>query len=73
MEPVNDCLLEVATHVDIVIDNADAYQENGVSYIWRWKLSGEYSSYVFAHQDIAGTVNAAIKCIDVMDKHDMPK
>ena len=69
-------MLEINTYVSIVTDNADVYEGNGGTFggpIWRYTPPGQRSSRVYAYDDIADIDTAAVKCIDMMDKHDMPK
>ena len=71
---VNDCMLEMATYVDIMIYNIDVYESNRGWRICRnYTPPGQRGSYIYAHQDIDNINKAAIKCIDIIDKHVMPK
>ena len=69
---VNDCMLEMIYYVAVMVDNAGAYSGGGI-YTWRLPLPGQRGSYIYAHQDIDNINKAAIKCIDIIDKHVMPK
>ena len=73
MTSVKDCMLEITTNVDAVIDIADEYEGDYGNFIWRYTPPGQYSSYVWAHQDIDSIDKAATKFIDIIDKHSMPK
>ena len=69
----NDCVLEMIASVDTMIDNADVYEGGDASTIFRYTQSDQGRSYVRAYQDIGFVVEAAVKCIDIIDKRVMPK
>ena len=71
MASVKDCMLEMTKHANVMIDNADAYSGGGI-YIGRLALPGQRGS-IYAHQDIDYLVRAAVKCIDIIDKHVIPE
>ena len=62
---VNDCMLEMVTFFVLVIENADVYRGSGRGAIYRdYTPPGQYSRWIYAHQDIDYIDKAAIKCID---------
>ena len=71
---VKDCFLEMATYADVMIDNADVYRASDRGAIYRlYTPPGQYSRWIYAPQDIDIIDKAASKCIDAIDKHNMPK
>ena len=73
LKSVNDYMIDIIKYVGVMIDNADVYEGDDVDWIWRWTPPGQTSHRVFAHQDINRIFKAAIKCIDIIGKHTMPK
>ena len=74
MTSVNDCVIKMTVCVNIVIDNADVYVGNGSMFggqIKRHAPPGERIYY--ASTDIDDIIKAAIKCIDIIDMHAIPK
>ena len=69
MTSVKDCMIEMAAYVNAVIDNADVYEGDSCFTLWRYTPPGQINSYVCAYQDIDNIAKAAIKCIDIIDKH----
>ena len=71
---VNDCMIYMTKSVTVMIDNADVYEGHSFGgQLWRYEPSGQKNKCVSAYRDIDNMVKAAIKCIDVIDKHAMPK
>ena len=66
-------MIYMTKYVNAMIDNAGVYSGGGGSRIWRHTHPGQYSSCVMAHQDVENINEAAVKCIDIIDKHAMPK
>ena len=68
-------MIEMIGHFDAMIDNADVYEgdDDGAYCIYRFTLPGQGSSCVMAYDETDSIVRAAIKCIDIIAKHDMPK
>ena len=59
--------------VDSMIYNADVYKGNDSNLIWRYTPPGQYGKFLYAYKDIDNIEQAAKKCIDIIDKHDIPK
>ena len=70
---VNDCMIDMTTRVDVVTDSADVYEGAALLRIGRRTPPGQNDSWIFAFGDIDNIDKAAIKCIDIIDKHVMPK
>ena len=70
MKSVNDCVIEIAKYVNVMIDNADACKGDQLNFIWR-----DTSPYqvLFGYEDIGYIDKAASKCIDTLEKHVTPK
>ena len=67
------CISVMVIYVDVVIDNVDVYYYdlfNSSSGIWR-RLPSE--GRVHADGDMDKILQAAIKCIDIIDKHNSAK
>ena len=69
MMAVNECISDMIKFVDIVIDNTDVYDQMQ-GYIRR-KISSVSNSN--SNIDIGNIQQAAIKCIDIIEKHNKPK
>ena len=65
---VCECLLDMVTYIDVVIDNADVYYYS-IGIVRRTPASG----FVSASDDIDNIEKAASRCIDIVDTHAMPK
>ena len=75
MTSVNDCMLDMIGHFDAMIGNIDVYEgDDAGSYcIYRYTPPGQGSSCVMAYGETDDIVKAAIKCIDIIDKHTLRK
>ena len=71
MESVNECVSDIIRYLDIMIDNADEYYEGMFSSnIIRYSSE---AGIKYASNDISYIDKAAIKCIDIIDKHNSAK
>ena len=71
---MNDWIIEMVEYVNAMIDNADAYEGDDNTVIWRYTPPGQYSDYLCVYEDIDDIAEIADKCIAIIDKHaDMPK
>ena len=71
MAAVNKLVLDMSKYLDVVIDNADVYYYDHTFGMARRVPTSLYVAY--AYKDIGNIEEAAIKCIDVIDDHIMPK
>ena len=70
MPPVDECLSDMVTYIDVMIDNADKYYYDGYfASVIRNTPAGD----VFAANDVDNLENTAIKCIYVIFNHNTLK
>ena len=71
---VKNYMLEMAAYINIVIDNADVYEDHGGAYrIWRYTPPRAAGACCWALADIDHIEKAAVDCIDATVKHKIPK
>ena len=68
MISVNDSISDMIEHVDIMIDSADTYCETRSGLIVA-NHGVSPSGYAYAHHDIDNILQAAAKCIEIIDHH----
>ena len=73
MISVKKRMLAMTKYVHIVIDNADVYESSNDDRIKRYASRGQNRNCVYASTDIYHIDKAAVECIDIIDKHAMPK
>ena len=70
---MNECISDMVRYASVMIGNADVYEGDVDSRIWRYTTPRAAGGYCWALTDINHIEKAAVDCIDPIVKHKIPK